>query len=96
MVTHIVFFAFKPENKETNITKVKEQIWALQDDIETIKEMEIGINATDKERAMDMSLLTRFDDWDDLEYYAKHPKHLKVIEFIQGVVEYTKVVDYQG
>jgi hypothetical protein len=96
MVTHIVFFSFKNENKQANMVEVKKRIESMMGKIAPLKEMEVGFDFSAKERAMDMALVTRFDDKEELGIYATHPVHLEVIEYIKTVVEYTKVVDYES
>ena len=94
MIVHIVMFAFKEENKAQNIESVKEKLLALPDLIEELVSMEVGVNFTESERAMDLSLYSKFETVEDLKAYAVHPEHLKVVELIKEVTEYTKVVDY--
>jgi hypothetical protein len=94
MIKHIVMFAFKDENKENNIQKVKELLESLTSKIDIIRSLEVGINFDKAPRAMDISLVTTFDSVEDLDSYAKNKEHQKVIEFIKEVTEYTKVVDY--
>ncbi len=96
MITHIVFFSFKIEGKAENITEAKKRIESMVGKVPTLKELEVGINFADEERAMDMALITRFDDRDGLAQYAVHPVHLEVIEYIKRVADYTKVVDYES
>ncbi len=76
--------------------EAKRRIEAMMDRIESLKEMEVGFDFSHKERAMDMALVTRFDDREGLEIYATHPVHLEVIEYLKEVVEYTKVVDFEN
>jgi len=94
MITHIVFLQFNDENKEQNIQKVKQLLEELPSKIDIIESLEVGINFNDAPRAMDMSLFTTFKTKEDLKIYATHPEHLKVIEVIREVTQYTKVVDY--
>ena len=94
MVVHIVLFRFKEENKEAHIEKVSEMLNSLLESVPTLKSMEIGTNYSDKERAMDLSIITTFDNKVGLEQYAIHPEHVKVVEYIKGVVVESKVVDY--
>jgi hypothetical protein len=96
VITHIVFFKFKEENKTQNIKKTKQLLEDLKNKIDTIKQYEIGINFDKADRAMDLSLFSRFDTVSDLNNYATNPEHLKVVEFIKTVTQYTKVVDYQS
>ena len=94
MIVHIVLFRFKEENKEAHIEKVSEMLNGLLGSVPTLKSMEVGINYSDKERAMDLSIITTFDNKVGLEQYATHPEHIKVVEYIRGVVVESKVVDY--
>ena len=94
MVTHIVLFTFKDENRKQNILKAKSMIEDLRGKIDFIKSIEVGVNFDTAPRAMDLSLYSRFNSVEDLNNYAIHPEHLKVVEFIKSVTEYSKVVDY--
>jgi hypothetical protein len=88
-------FQFKEEDKEQNIKRAKEMLEALEESVPTLKSMEVGIDFSHKERAMDLSIITTFDDKAGLEAYAIHPEHLKVVEFIKSVAVASKVVDYE-
>lgn len=94
MIVHIVMFKFKNENKEANIQETKELLNALVDLIPNLKSMEVGVNFTVADRAFDLSLYSTFDTKEDLDAYATHPEHLKVVEFIKSVTIESKVVDY--
>ncbi len=93
MTVHIVIFKFKDENKDTNLKEAREQLNALVDLVPTLKSMEVGINFTVAERAFDLSIYSTFDTKEDLDAYAVHPAHLKVVEFIKSVTTESKVVD---
>ena len=95
MIVHIVFFKFKEEQKKENIKKSKELLLSLLDTVPTLKLIEVGENFANEERAMDLSIITHFDSVENLKIYAVHPEHLKVVDFIKQVVEYSKVVDYE-
>jgi len=95
VIVHIVLFNFKEDNRELNIKKVSEMLEALPDKIPTLQSMEVGINYSDAERAMDLSLISTFDNRSGLEQYAIHPEHVKVVEYIKSVVTESKVVDYE-
>lgn len=94
MIKHIVLFKFHEENKEQNIQKAKEMLEALPSVISELKGIEIGINFDNAPRAMDMSIYTTFESVEALNSYAVDPEHLKVVEFIKQVTEYSKVSDY--
>jgi hypothetical protein len=44
---------------------------------------------------MDLVLRATFDVRQGLEEYAVHPEHLRVIDYIKSVAEYSRVVDYE-
>ncbi len=94
MVKHIVMFDFKNENKKENLEKAKTMLEALLKSIPTLKAMEVGVNFSEEERAMDLSLYSTFEDKAGLEAYAKHPAHLEVVTFIKSVATASKVSDY--
>lgn len=94
MIVHIVMFRFKDEDKSANIQETKKRLNALVEVIPNLKSMEVGVNFTVSDRAFDMSLYSVFDTKEDLEAYAIHSEHLKVVEFIKAVTVESKVVDY--
>ncbi len=96
MITHIVFFKAKEETTKEDLMRLKDALEALPNSISELKHMEAGINFTDSERALDLALISRFETKEDLAIYAKHPKHLEVIELVKELCEYTRVVDYES
>ena len=83
------------EEKEERIRRARDRIEALREKVPSLRRMETGINFASEERAMDLVLTATFDDREGLERYAVHPEHLKVIEYIKSVAEYSKVADYE-
>ena len=96
MVVHIVMFKFKEKNREPNMIRAKQILEGLVGTVPTLRSMDVGLNFSDEERAMDLSIITTFETKEGLEAYAVHPEHLKAVEFIKQVVEYSKVVDYEN
>ncbi len=94
MIVHIVMFKFSDENKSANIAEVTKRLNALVELISELKKMEVGVNFTLSPRAFDLSLYSTFETKEDLEAYAIHPEHLKVVELIKSVTLESKVVDY--
>ncbi|NPA65747.1 MAG: Dabb family protein [Epsilonproteobacteria bacterium] len=94
MIVHIVMFKFKDEKKALNMARVQKKLHDLEESIEVLKSMEVGINFNESDRAMDMSLYSTFDSAADLKIYQEHPEHLKVVELIREVTVESKVVDY--
>ena len=94
MLVHIVMFAFKDENKEENLLRVKEMLEALPSKIATIKGMEVGMDISHSERSFDLVLTSTFENQEGLNVYAIHPDHLAVVSVIKEVTNLSKVVDY--
>jgi hypothetical protein len=94
MVVHIVMFQFEDENKKANIIQAKQMLENLMGAVPSLRSIDVGLNFSTGERAMDLSIITAFESKEDLEAYAIHPEHVKVVDFIKSVVEYSKVVDY--
>jgi len=94
MVVHIMTFKFKEENEKANIIQVKQMLENLMGAVPTLRSIDVGLNFAKEERAMDLSIITTFESKQGLDAYAIHPEHLKVVDFIKTVVEYSKVVDY--
>jgi len=95
MVVHIVTFQFKEENKKANIIQAKQMLENLMGAVSSLRSIDVGVNFSQEERAMDLSIITVFESREGLNAYAVHPEHLKVVDFIKRVVEYSKVVDYE-
>lgn len=95
MIVHIVLFQFKEKNKKANIVQAKQMLENLLGAVPTLRSMDIGLNFSTDERAMDLSIITTFEGKVGLDAYAIHPEHLKVVDFIREVIEYSKVVDYE-
>jgi len=95
MIVHIVMFQFKEAHKKANIIQAKQMLENLMGAVPSLKSIDVGLNFSEEDRAMDLSIITSFASREDLEAYAAHPEHVKVVDFIQTVVEYSKVVDYE-
>jgi len=95
MIVHIVMFKFKEENKQANIIQAKQMLENLMGAVPSLRSIDVGVNFAQEARAMDLSIITSFEGREGLAAYAIHPEHLKVVDFIKEVVEYSKVVDYQ-
>jgi hypothetical protein len=87
-------FKFKDEDKALNMAKIRNRLENLESKIDVLKSMEVGINFNESERAFDLSLYSTFESEEDLQTYAVHEEHLKVVELIKEFTIESKVVDY--
>ena len=93
MIKHVVMWKFKEENREENMKKAREMLLALPPVISEIKKMEVYFDVNHTAASADLMLDTEFLTLEDLNFYAVHPEHLKVADFVKGVVESRVVLD---
>ena len=96
MITHVVLMHFKNENKEENMARAHDMLLSMVGKVDSLRHLEVGLNVVESERALDLALVTRFDDLDGLEQYANHPVHVVVKRFLASVLERSFVVDYES
>lgn len=96
MIKHIVMWNLKEENKLENAKKLKASLEDLKEEINEIKEIEVGININNSDASMDVVLYSVFNTLEDLDIYQNHPKHLKVKEFVKNISTNRKVVDFEA
>lgn len=98
MIKHIVLFKLKSFDNEAQKTaklqEIKEGLLALNEKVETLQSIEVGLNCNANE-AFDIALTATFNNMDDLELYAKHPDHLAVGKILREVLEDRSCVDYE-
>ncbi|MDA3853440.1 MAG: Dabb family protein [Bacteroidales bacterium] len=96
MIQHIVLFKLKPFHNESDkaakLQEIKLALELLPEVISELKLLEVGINVNPSEE-YDISLVTEFEDMNDLKTYANHPDHLAVAVIIREVMESRACVD---
>jgi len=92
MIKHIVLFKV---NDTSKIEEAKKMILNLQTHIQEIVDIEVFSDIGYDESASDFGLITTLKNVDDLDLYAKHPSHKKVIEFIKTIATERRVIDYK-
>jgi len=95
MIKHIVMWKFKDDVVEADKLEMKLRLEALKGVVPTLIDIEIGMDLAGKEASMDMVLYSEFASMEDLDAYAGHPEHLKVVEFVKPLVCERAVVDYR-
>ncbi len=94
MIKHIVFFKLK-DNSTENKKVVQNRLLQMKDEIWVLKNIEVGINFKESDRAYDIALITDFATEEDLNIYQDHPYHVGIKNFIKEVTSDSKVVDFQ-
>lgn len=99
MIRHVVMFDLAKEAEGNNALEnaqiIKKSLLALQDNIDVIQRMEVGINEKDADDSnFALCLICDFNSFEDLNTYVVHPEHKKVGAFISKVKTNRACVDY--
>ena len=81
--------------KADNALKIKSLLEELPSKINDIIGYEVGINIIQSDRAMDMVIVSSFEDKDGLMRYINHPEHLKAVDFVNKRRSESRVVDFE-
>ena len=92
MLTHLVFWTLKEENRAENARRIKAMLEALVGVIPGLLEMRVGENLNSGE--WDLALCSRFESLEALHAYEIHPAHQKVRAFVSSVRTGRAAVDF--
>lgn len=95
MIKHIVMWKFKDGIADGDKLEMKRRLESLKGMVPSLVDIEIGMNVAEGDAAKDMVLYSEFNSLDDLQAYAIHPEHLKVVEFVKPLVCERAIVDYE-
>ncbi|NDW18356.1 Dabb family protein [Dysgonomonas sp. 216] len=99
MVKHIVFWKLKEEvngkSKTETALLIKEQLEALNGQIEGLIKVEVGINFLESPSNYDVALFAELESKDALTYYASHPKHVEAGALVKEAASDRKAVDFE-
>jgi hypothetical protein len=99
MIKHIVFWKLKDQangiDKAGNAQQIKEQLEALNGQIEGLIHLEVGMDFLHSPESADLVLYSEFESKDALTYYANHPLHKAIMPFIAEARSERRVVDYE-
>ena len=95
MITHVVFFKFKPGTTAGDIQKLTDGFRGLPGVIEEIREFRFGANVIRSERSYDYGLVSSFDDLDAMQRYQVHPRHQEVVAHVKAISASVVAVDFE-
>ena len=95
MIKHVVFFKFRPETSDNERKAALDELRALPDKIDVIREFEVGEDILRSARAWDAALIAAFDDLEALQKYSRHDDHLPVVMKLQTICDSIGSVDYE-
>jgi len=99
MIRHIVMWTIKEadgRSKQQNIDLLKSKLLGLKNFIPQIKHIEVGTNsALALPDNYDITLVSDFATFPDLDIYQKHPEHLKVVELVKQIRVSRACIDFE-
>lgn len=95
MIKHIVCFKLK-DNSEENCKKAQEVLLSMKDNVELLRDIQVGVDFLHSERSCDVVLEVVVDDRAALEAYQNHPYHVNVVKkHMHAVRESSVSADYE-
>lgn len=93
MVKHVVCFKLKEgEDKQ----KAKEVLLGMENNVPTVRGIEVGIDQLGSARSFDVMLTVLVDDFNALEEYQKDAYHVGVVKkHMHSVTEKSIAIDYE-
>ena len=96
MIEHLVLFKLKADAPADAGDRMLERLSGLRGTVPGILELTCGANFSPRSQGFTHGLLVRFAARADLEVYAAHPEHQRVItETIRPVAESILALDYE-
>ncbi len=82
------------ENLQENSNYLKKILMDLENSIDSLNKMQVGINFSTRPSAHDIVLIADFDDEAGLDEYRVHHEHIKVLDYLREKGVQSTVVDY--
>ncbi len=100
MIKHIVFWKLKDEangfSKIENAKAIKQKLESLQNQIEGLIKIEVGIDFLHSPESADVVLYSEFESKEALDFYQQHSLHKAIMPFIAEARSERRVVDYES
>lgn len=93
-LTHVVLFKFKQPSDEV-LQKAAGLLRGLSGQVPQLISIEVGLDVLHSGRSYDLALITRFASLADLDAYQVHPEHVKVLDYLRGVLSASVAVDFE-
>lgn len=95
MIKHIVCFKLK-DNSYENCIEAQNVLLSMKGKVDTLVDINVGIDFLHSERSYDIILETTFKTKDDLETYQNDPYHCQIVKKHMHKVRETSIaVDYE-
>jgi hypothetical protein len=94
MVVNNLLIKVKDSTKE-NIAKVKDILSELKGNIPVLLDSRVELDIHAGESPYDIMLINTFKSYEDIKTYLDHPVHIKVSQYITGVIEKSASLCYE-
>ncbi len=95
MIKHVVCFKLK-DNSPEHCKKIKELMLTMKDNIEYVRDVEVGIDFLHSPRSYDIMLSVYLDGPDYLDKYANHPYHVEKVKSYMATARTDSIaIDYE-
>lgn len=100
MIKHVVCWKLyenaEGKDKIQNAREITKRLLALKEKIPRIKSIEAGINSEKTQSDnYDVVLIARFNSFEDLDIYQKHPDHQDFVKFVTPLTSDKIAVDFE-
>lgn len=100
MIKHVVMWKldeqYSFEERRKLVNEFRNKLLQLDGKISVLKEISVQLNAKEADKSnFDILLDTSFNSLEDLKVYAKHPEHMKVVEFAGTFKKIRSCIDYE-
>ncbi|MDG1135859.1 MAG: Dabb family protein [Bacteroidales bacterium] len=95
VIRHVVMIKLTEEKNTPEIAnQIRNDLIELENRIESLDRMDVGINISTRPSAFDIVLTADCANEEALENYRIHPEHVKVLDYLKLVMDRIHVVDY--
>jgi hypothetical protein len=95
MITNNLLIRLK-DRTSSNIAKTRDVLLSMQGQIEVLRDIRVELDVRHGPSSYDLMLIAQFASMQDLEAYLGHPLHVKVAQYIAGVLEAAASVCYES
>lgn len=94
MLRHVVLFKLLNRDAE-NVKKVAQVLKGLENKIDLLKSLEVGIDIMKLDRSYDIAFIASVSNQEDLQRYQNHEAHIPVKKYMGEVCQSIVSVDYE-
>lgn len=94
MIRHIVFFRFKKEVDRSARENFAQTLRDLKNSIDEVIDMEVAFDSAHTPNSYDLALNSTFESMAEVNIYAVHEAHIKVLEDVKKLCEAVSKIDY--